>query len=170
MPSFLAGQKLTATLLNQIGTYNTFWANVPMFRMYQSVAQSIPNSAITQVTMDTLSYDSDTGRTGSTPYSYVIPTGMTGRWTFTVHIPMAAGANSEHDVFLLRNGTAVVGSQVTDMVSTLTSELVTLTVPVNAGDVMGAAVYQQTGGAESTFVGANMQPTFEGRLVSLASP
>lgn len=169
-PNFFAGQKLTGTIMNQISTVQNFWANKPMFRMHQSVAQSISNATITQVTMDVSDYDTDTGRNTSSPYSYVIPVGMTGRWRFTVHIPMSSGTNAEHDVYVIRNGSPVVSSQLTDMVSALTSELVTLTVPVNAGDVMGAAVFQQTGGAESTFVGTNIMPTFEGELVSLASP
>lgn len=170
MPDFFAAQKLTATLMNQITTYSRFWANPPSFRMHQSGAQSIPNAAITVVTMDIPEHDSDSGRAIGTPWAYTIPPGMGGHWTFTVHIPLAAAAANERDVYLYRNGAPVVGSQFTANVAALTSESTTLTVFCSAGDVMAAAVFQQSGSAVNTFVGTNLMPTFEGVLKSLGSP
>lgn len=171
MPNFLAGQKLTAALLNQVGTYGVFWANKPMFRMYQSVGQSIPNTTNTQVTMDTSLYDTDSGRAASSPYSYVIPVGMTGRWKFSWGVSWAANTTGSRVAILYRNGAAVLGD--TDDVAAdndIPADNGTATVPVNAGDVMGIYVYQNSGGALSTTANAQFASFFEGELDSLANP
>jgi hypothetical protein len=175
MPSFLAGQKLTAALLNQIGTYNTFWANPPMFRMYQAVAQSIPNATNTQVKMDTGTgggaWDTDSGRSGTTPYSYTIPVGMGGRWRFTWAVEWAFNAVGARVAVLYQNGVPVTGD--TDDVAAnndFTSEIGTGTVLVTAGDVMSVWGYQNSGGALNTAAAGQFSSFFEGQLVSLASP
>jgi hypothetical protein len=175
MPSFLAGQKLTATLLNQVGSYVTFWTSPPMFRMIQTVSQSIPNTTTTQVTMDSVTggqgWDTDSGRSGSTPYSYTIPVGMGGRWQFSWGVAWPFNATGSRVAILERNGTPSVGS--TDDVAAnndFTDEAMTATVLVNAGDVMSVWAYQNSGGALSLAVGTQFASFFEGRFVSLGSP
>lgn len=171
MPSFLAGQKLTATLLNQIGTYVTFWTSPPKFRMHQSISQNVPNTTWTQLTCDTPDYDSDSGRGSSTPWSYTIPVGMTGRWTFGWHLPWVANATGNRACNLYRNGAAVSNYPIVPAANgTATANGWSDSVAVNAGDVMGLYGWQSSGGALGTFVAADQVPTFWGRFDSLASP
>lgn len=172
MPSFLAGQKLTATLLNQVGNYATFWASPPSFRMYQSIAQSIPNTTWTQVTCDTADYDSDSGRQGGTPYNYVIPTGMTGRWQFGWQIPWNNNGTGTRDSGLRKNGLAISGYTTYLPAAGSGSGGAGWTDPiaVNAGDSMSIWAFQSSGGALSTAVATDSFAIFWGRLVSLGTP
>ena len=170
MPTWLSGQKITSTLLNQISTFGNFWANPPEFRMYQGVAQSIPNAAVTTLTMDTPDSDTDSGRAVGTPWSYTIPAGMSGRWQFTVDFVLSASGGNEGDAILQKNGTTVTGVQATNNTTALRTGLIIQTIRVNAGDVMTAAAFQQSGAAVNTFVSATITSSFEGRLVSLANP
>lgn len=171
VPAFLAGQKLTATGLNQIGTWMLFWSDPPMFRMRQSVAQSIPNGTVTQILMDTPDWDTDSGRSVSSPYSYTIPVGMGGRWRFTWGISWFANATGSRIAILYRNGSPALGD--TDDVAAdndFTAEAMAATVLVNAGDVMSVWGYQNDGASLNTQVNAQFTSFFEGRLVSLANP
>lgn len=146
-------------------------ANPPMFRMRQTIAQLVPSGGSPSiVTMDTPEYDTANGRATGTPWAYTIPAAYPGRWQFIVQVPLSSATANERDVYLFRNGAAVVGSQETMNVSAITSELVVITVPCSAGDVMAAAVFQQSGSSVNTFIGTNIMPSFEGRLVSRANP
>lgn len=146
-------------------------ANPPMFRMRQTIAQSIPSGGSPSiVAMDTPEYDTANGRASGTPWAYTIPAAYVGRWQFIVQVPLSSATANERDVYLFRNGAAVVGSQETMNVSAITSELLVITVPCAAGDVMAGAVFQQSGASVSTFIGTNIMPSFEGRLVSRANP
>jgi len=172
MPAFLAGQKLTAALLNQVGSYSTFWVNPPMFRIYQSVAQSIPNTTDTQITCDGLDYDTDSGHQGSTPYSYVIPSGMGGRWRFTWAVAMAINSTGSRAGYIKVNNLRIfapetVGAAANNDVS---QSFGTNTILVNAGDVISLWIWQNSGGALSTLATANNVSVLEGELVSLANP
>lgn len=171
MPNFFAGQKLTGTLLNLLGAYVVFWANPPSFRMNQSVTQSVPNLTNTQITMDSPQWDSDSGRNVGSPYSYVIPAGMTGRWQFSWGVAWPFNSTGSRVAVLYRNGAPSVGS--TDDVAAnndFTDESSTATVAVNAGDVMSVWAYQNSGGALSTAANTQFASFFEGRLVSLGNP
>jgi hypothetical protein len=171
MPTWSTGQEITSSLLNQITTYTQFWANPPMFRMYQATVQSIPTATFTQAIMDTPVYDSDTGRSGTSPYSYVIP--FAGRWTFKLGVGYVGNATGFRIDLLYQNGSAVTGSQVAEPAMTASSDMPgrSLTIPCNVGDVMAVYTYQNSGGALNTDVGGSGGNSFfEGRLVSLASP
>lgn len=172
MPTWLAGQKLTATLLNQISTFGNFWANPPMFRMYQSVAQSVSNGAWTQILCDTSDYDTDSGRSGISPYSYTIPVGMTGRWAFGWQIPWTNNATGGRDSGLRKNGTAISGY--TGAAPETSGGQGGIgwgdTIAVTAGDVMSLWGFQSSGGSLATVVASDTFTIFWGRLVSLANP
>lgn len=170
-PNFFAGQKLTGTVLNQVSTVQNFWADPPMFGMNQSAGQSVPNNTPTTITMDTPQWDTDSGRSGTTPFGYVIPAGMTGRWRFTWGVPWNANTTGSRKAMLYRNGavqfTAVVDiSNNTDVNAVGASR----TVAVNAGDVMTIVALQTCGGPLTTQVDGTFAPHFEGCLVSLGNP
>lgn len=172
MPNFFAGQKLTGTLMNQVGTYGVFWADKPMFRMYQSIGQSIPNTVDTQVTCDTSHYDTDSGRQGTSPYNYVIPPGMNGRWRFTWAVSMVNNSVGARDAYIKVNGNRIAGPEAAGAAASndVTQAFGMTTIPVSAGDVISLWIWQNSGGALSTVASSNNVTVFEGELVSLANP
>lgn len=173
MPDWTTGQEITSSLLNQITTYARFFANPPMFRMYQSVAQSVPNGADTQLTMDVSDYDTDSGRAVTTPWAYTIPAGMTARWTFSAAVLYAGNATGTRVTSIRKNGVVLPDGGITAGAGASVAHgyLATVTVPVAAGDVISVWTWQNSGGALSTSVStASGLSYFEGRLVSLANP
>jgi hypothetical protein len=172
MPDWTSRQLTTSALLEQITTYVRFWANPPMFRMYQSIAQSIPNNAFTQLTLDTPDYDTDSGRSGISPYSYTIPAGMTGRWRFTIKNSLAVNATGMRLGQLYKNGVGLPQPQKFEVPngSFPGQVLITVTIPVSAGDVMAAYVWQNITGGGALNTDTTTPSYFEGQLVSLATP
>ncbi len=176
MPDWTAGQRVTGAGLQQITTYARFWTSPPMFRMYQTIAQSIPNATDTQITCDTVSgggYDTDSGRAAGTPWSYVIPVGMTGRWEFDLCAQFSGNAAGTRQTKLFVNGVLAIGTLADGMAGPAgisTGYPLTVTIPVNSGDSIGLYAYQTSGGALNSNVGGNIDSYLEGRLVSLASP
>lgn len=169
-PTWTAGQRVTAAQLQLQTTWSNFWSSPPMFCMHQVTIQSVANTTYTQITMDTVDWDTDSGRAAGTPYSYTIPVGMTGRWTFTFKVGWAANATSNRLGALYKNGTIVQNGEVgyfTTDASNNPEYGTTVTVPCNAGDVMSVWAYQGSGGALNT---KTLDSYFEGRLISLASP
>ncbi len=170
LPSFGTLSVATSAELNAICTYQAFWANPPMFQMYQNTVQSIPTSTFTQITMDTPVWDTDTGRALTTPFSYVIP--FYGRWEFKFGASDSINSAGSRISALYKNGVAVTPSQTTEPTSsTITIDMTgrPVTVLCNIGDVMGVYGWQSSGGALNTDTGAGAS-YFEGKLVSLASP
>lgn len=171
MPPFFAGQKLTGTLLNTLGAYSVFWANAPDFRMHQSLTQSVPNTTWTQITCDTPDHDSDVGRANSTPYSYVIPPGMAGLWSFGWVLPWASNGTGARAGNLYRNGTAASTYTITPASgSTATCTGWVDRVLCSAGDTMALYGWQSSGGNLGTFIAADSVPSFWGKFDSLANP
>lgn len=172
LPTWTAGMRVTGANLATMTAYQSFWADPPMFRMYQVVAQSVTSGSDTQIIMDTSAYDSDAGRAAGSPYSYTIPTGMTGRWRFTVCTMWAANATGLRAAQVRVNG-SVPASQAyaafPPVSGNITGAIVTVTVPVNSGDAIAAYGYQSSGGALNTQTGG-LGSFFEGCLVSLATP
>lgn len=174
MPDWSSGQKLTSALLQQITTYNRFWANPPRFRMYQTLAQSVPNNAYAQITMDALQADTDSGRAAGTPWSYTIPAGMSGIWEFKIKIMWAPSATGSRLASVGRNGTTDSTAELAALPASAAFAsapgVVAVSLPVSAGDAMSAWGLQDSGGALNTRLNATGASYFEGRLISLASP
>jgi hypothetical protein len=172
LPTFVAEQELTSSELNQIVAYQAFWANPPMFSMHQGTSQNITNASNTQITMDTSDFDTDSGRSAATPWSYVIP--FAGRWQITVGVVYAGNTTGGRQAMIFQNGVDVTGafdSDQTIAIGTVTDAAqVTRTFPCNVGDVIAAYTWQDSGGTLATNVSGAQCSFFEGRLVSLASP
>jgi hypothetical protein len=176
LPTFAANSNLTSGQLTQLTTWMNFWANPPSFKMYQTVAQSVPTGAFTQITMDTSAWDTDSGRGIASPWSYTIPTGFSGRWTFRWKIGWAVNATGVRMTALYQNGSAVTGSQNDEQSVSAASRTTDLpasgiTIPVAGNDVITVWALQDSGGALNTDVGsAGSSSYFEGQMVSLANP
>ena len=170
MPTWTAGQRVLASQLQQITTYTQFWADPPMFSMHQTSTQTIGNTVYTQITMDTSDWDTESGRAVGNPYSYTIPSGMSGRWQFTFKIGWATNAVGNRLGALFKNGSIVQNGEVGYLAPGAANNPeygTTLTVPCSAGDVMSVWGYQGSGGALTT---QTLDSFFEGRFVSLANP
>ncbi len=160
-----SGQKLRASTISWL-------LNPPMFRMYQTIAQSVPNTTDTHITFDTSQYDTESGRRSVTPWDYQIPVGQSGRWQFSWAVPLVLSATGARESFLLQNGTRITGAPTAGAAASTdyVQAFGITTIPVSAGDVMSVWCWQNSGGALNTQVGANNAGLFEGRLVSLANP
>jgi hypothetical protein len=170
LPTWVSGTVVTQAQMLQLNVWDQFWANPPMFRMYQTVAQSIPNATLTQIACDTPDYDSDSGRASSTPWSYTIPVGMTGTWKLWLKDSFPANATGVRVVQAYRNGAGIATIQKfsTPNSAFAMQPVISDEVDLNAGDVMSIWGYQSTGSAVNTDVSTGA--VFGGRLVSLANP
>lgn len=170
MPDWTTAQEITSSLLNQITAYARFWANPPMFRMYQSAAQSINSGTYTQVLCDTGDYDTDSGRAIATPWSYTIPASMAGRWDFKFKFGFAINATGNRLGALYKNGTILAATEVGGPATAATNNPEMAggdRILCAAGDVISLWTWQNSGGALNTYAGSCM---FSGQLVSLANP
>lgn len=173
MPDWLAGQKLTATLLNQVTAYSRFWADPPMFSTYQTVVQPVPNSAFTQITCDTPEFDTESGRAPGTPFLYTIPAGMTGRWDLAGSVSWAINATGGRLSLIYKNGVLINGAAAQSInagAGNNTNLFIARSVACNAGDTIGLYGWQASGGPLNTNVGSLWPSFLQGRLVSLANP
>jgi hypothetical protein len=172
LPNFTFQQELTSSQMNQLAAYQAFWANPPMFSMHQATTSPVANATATQIIYDVSDWDTDSGRSGTTPFSYIVP--FAGRWTFSGSINYPGNATGYRYAALYQNGTAVTAGKVNSAVNTASNSTVaevTKTIACNVGDVIGIYGIQNSGGALSTVVSDLTQTSFfEGRLHSLASP
>lgn len=171
IPSFAPGP-LSSASLNTLANAVAFSLNMPAFRMYQTVAQSIPNTTFTQAICDTLDYDSDNGRSGVSPYTYTIPSNLTGRWNFSAIGGFVSNGSGFRIAVFYKNGavvntTQVAAQPVSAAAATTDVAEASETFFCNAGDQIGLYLYQTSGGALNTDAG---HVVFQGRLESLANP
>ena len=173
MPSWTAGQRVLASQLQQITTYALFQSSPPMFSMYQSAAQTIASNTFTQITCDTLDYDTDGGRAAGTPFTYTIPVGMAGRWDLAGSVSWAINATAGRLTLIYRNGSVINGAAAQAInagAGNNTNLFVARDVACSAGDTIALYGWQGTAGNLNTNVGASWPSFLQGRLVSLASP
>lgn len=172
LPTWTAGMRVTGANLAAMVSYQQFWADPPMFRMYQTVTQNLTTATFTQITMDASDYDTDSGRGGSSPWSYTIPTGLSGRWYFKITVAFAGNATGVREAHLYKNAAQVRPEA--DPVQNAGTAIVTATthatLTVVSGDVMAAYGYQASGGTLATYADSVIASRFEGRLISLANP
>lgn len=174
-PSFAYQSNPTSGQLNQLVAWTEFWANPPMFKMIQSVAQTnLASGTPTQVTFDTPQWDTDSGRQLTTPWNYTIPVGFDGRWDFSTIVNVSGNASGYRYAALYKNGAAVTGGKTNSAVNTASNSTVlelVITVAVSGGDTIGIFVVQNSGATLSTVVSdATQVSIFEGRMASQGNP
>jgi hypothetical protein len=172
LPNFVFQQELTSSQMNQLAIYQAFWANPPMFSMHQATTNSMASGTATQLICDVSDYDTDSGRSSATPFSYIVP--FAGRWTFSGAINWPGNATGYRYTALYQNGSAVVAGKTNSPVNAAANSSiteVTKTIPCNVGDVIAIYGVNNSGSALSTVVSDLTQTSFfEGILKSLASP
>jgi hypothetical protein len=168
LPAFTTGQELTSSELNQIVAYQAFWANPPMFRMYQATGTPVTTGTNTQVTCDGSSWDSDNGRQSATPYNYVIP--FYGRWEFRWSVAFPPNTTGSRLGMIYQNGTRVPGDVEVGEDNDYVEIDGTQTVLCNVDDIIGLWCWQNSGSSLTLATGTADQSWFEGKLVSFANP
>lgn len=158
IPTFASevpGNYLTSALWNS-NVYNgfTFLYNRPLFQGYQSAAQSIANTSLTNIAIDTTIVDTYGGHSNTTNNSrYVCQAGAAGWYRITVSLGFTANAAGSRLIEIHKNGVAVKliqsgnDSSRTDINAALQC---TAVVQLAAGDYLEGCAYQTSGGALST--------------------
>ncbi|WP_037605850.1 hypothetical protein [Streptacidiphilus rugosus] len=169
LPTFAANSELTSAQLTQITTYQSFWANPPMFRAEQHSVQSVASGTPTQVTCETVIHDSDSGLAVATPFSYVIP--FAGIWDLAGGVGFTGAATGVRLAMIFLNGGAINGSENEYAPCPNSSNYLTNApgTSCNVGDVIALYCEQTTGSALST-VTSGLASWFTGKLVSLNTP
>lgn len=171
-PNFNAGQRLTGAVMQQMTTWSAFWADRGTFRMLQSATQTFTTGVDAQITCDVSTWDSDSGRSSTTPFSYTIPSGWGSnlRWRFAFCIGWTSSAVGTRWCYLKQNGTAVNGTRFQypgggDPVFVGG----TCSILVNGGDVISLWGGQTSGGNLNTTT-INSACFLEGWLEGLGNP
>lgn len=171
LPTFNTLSVATSAQLGQLVAWNQFWANPPMFRMYQTAGQIVASGgANLQVTFDTSDYDTDGGRGLTSPWAYTIPVGMSGRWRFTWSLAWPSNATGSRAEILYKNGTRIAGDGEVATDNDVMQTPASMTILCAAGDVMSVYTWQNSASSLTLAVGANNLSYFEGKLESLANP
>ncbi|MFI6117484.1 hypothetical protein [Kitasatospora sp. NPDC051164] len=153
--SEVPGNYVTSALWNA-NVYNgfQFLLNRPFFEGYQSAAQSIANTSLTNIAIDTTITDTNGGHSNVTNNSrYTCQAGTAGWYRITVSLGFTANAAGSRLIEIHKNGAAVKliqagnDSSRTDINAALQCSAV---VQLAAGDYLEGCAYQTSGGALST--------------------
>jgi hypothetical protein len=109
-PTETPGLFQTSALFNaQVRDLNNFTLAVPVFRGYQTSAQSCTNAAWVSVTMDVETLDSDAGHSTVTNTNRYTPT-VPGTYLVMGTVAFAGSATTQRAARLTLNGTVIVGA------------------------------------------------------------
>jgi len=154
-PVRAAGSRVTAGIYGSDVTDDVnFLTNVPLFQGYQSAAQSIPNTSLTAIAIDTTVTDTYTGHSNVTNNSrYTCQTGTPGWYLVIVSLGLAANATGSRLIEIHKNGAAIKlfqsGTDCSHTDITAAFQGITL-VQLAAGDYVEGYAYQTSGGALNT--------------------
>lgn len=155
--TYTVGQKLTAASLNSIVTDLTYGFNgKPLAILTQTVAQSIPASAWTAITLDSTTLDRDGGHSNSTNNSrYTCQTA--GYYTIFALGSFATSVTTGRRLIGIRQnntGTAAPSAVRNDSVWVGNPQSISCSclIYLAVGDWVEVLLYQDTGGAVNTDV------------------
>jgi hypothetical protein len=157
LTSRAAGSRITAAIYQQDITDSiNFLLNPVNFTGTQSVAQSLPNSAWTAITLDTSQTDPYAGHSNVTNSSrYTCPAGCAGWYTVCGVVAYSPNATGFRTARIQINGAGISG-QTSYGPNNGGAETITVTgtrdIFLNAGDYVEVAGYQSSGGALNTAV------------------
>jgi len=158
-PVRAAGTRLTAAVYGSDVTDDiNFLANVPQFLGTQTSVQSIPNTTVTAILIDTEKTDTYDGHSTVTNTSrYTCQTGAAGWYLVVGSVLWAASNLGSRSVGVSKNGVSQGSVSVDcsrlDVNPNLTA---TALVQLAVGDYVEVVAYQSTGGASSTAAGSYM--------------
>lgn len=144
----------TAALMNTVGNNGAFLTNVPHFQGYQASAQSIPNTSLTVIAIDTTAVDTYGGHSNVTNNSrYTVQTGGAGWYRVTVSLGFVASGSGSRLIEIHKNGAVIKMMQAgTDCTGVAINAAIqcTVYVPLAVGDYVEGFAYQTSGGALNT--------------------
>lgn len=149
------GNFWTAALYTS-NVYNlgTFLLNLPLFKGYQSAAQSIPNSTTTAIAIDTTAIDTYGGHSNVTNNSRYTAM-VAGYYLVIANAGYAANASGNRLVEIHQNGGGALNiAQGVGLGPTTSNNGVVSTATIaflNSGDYIEAFAYQTSGGALNTY-------------------
>lgn len=144
----------TAALWNSnVYSGGTFLTNPPIFSGYQSTAQSIPNSALTAVSIDTSVVDSYGGHSNVTNNSRYTPQ-VGGYYIVVGSYGCAANATGNRFVQIYKNGSLVNlgqnGGQAANAANAGSTQVLTIVLCNGTTDYLEVYAFQNAGGALNT--------------------
>lgn len=150
-----AGTRLTASVYGSDVTDDiNYLANVPMFKGYQSAAQSIGNASLTAIAMDTEVIDSYSGHDNVTNNSrYTCSSSAPGYYSVIVTASLGASAVGDRVIEIHKNGSVIQLGQFNMIAPTAGVSVVwqaKTVVQLAAGDYVEGKIYQTSGGALNT--------------------
>lgn len=123
---------------------------LPAARAKATVVQTIPNSTLVAVILDTEEIDTPGTIVGGTPTTFVIPTD--GVYAVSAQLGWAADADGARQIDIIRNDTAIAIQQVAPVVSGSTTVQHLATVArLAAGDAISLQAFQTSGGPLDTW-------------------
>ncbi|MDH6116920.1 hypothetical protein ABH930_000339 [Kitasatospora sp. GAS204A] len=154
-PIRAAGSRVTATTYEaDITDAVNFLANPPIFEGYQSAAQSIPNTTLTAIGINTTLTDTYTGHDNVTNNSrYTCQLAVPGWYLVIVSLGFVASATGSRLIEIHKNGTAIKLIQSgTDCSHTDINAAIQCTAIIQlvATDYVEGYAYQSSGGALNT--------------------
>lgn len=152
------GQYDTSALFNTVSNNGAFLSAPPVFQGYQSAVQSIANSAVTALSMDTTGIDTYGGHSNVTNNTrYTCQTTAPGMYMIVGYFGLTANATGVRLIRINKNGSTLPLSQL-DMATPGTAVSLamqaTCIVTLAAGDYVEVAGFQTSGGALNT-IGAD---------------
>jgi len=124
-------------------------------RIYQTVAQSIPDNTTTVLTLGAESYDTHNLWTSGTPTRLIIPAGLGGMWQVTACVAYVANATGTRHARVHKNG-ALANRQTMQALATAGNSSVVVTTDLLrlvAGDYLELVAFQNSGAALNTVAG-----------------
>jgi hypothetical protein len=147
------GQFDTSALFNTVSNNGNFLSNPPLFAGYQSAAQSVANSTLVAIGMDSSVVDSYGGHsnvTNNSRYTAVVA----GYYFVIAQVGYAANASGNRLIEMHKNGGSTLnlgqGVGLAPTTSNNSANQVSALVQLNVGDYIEAYTYQTSGGALNT--------------------
>lgn len=141
-----------------------FLANPPLFIGYQTVSQSIPNSAFTSITFDSETVDTYNGHsTTSNTSRYTAQ--VAGWYEVTARCGTSGSSAGKRIINIAVNGSGVWVNEIDPPNTDLLTNTITATVYMNANDYVETQFYQTSGAALSTTVSSLYYPSMSVRWV-----
>lgn len=155
VPTFQAGQILTAAQLNALAAFTAWMSNPPRVSTYQATVQSIPSSAYTAVSFDTDSFDSDNMHSVTSNKTRVV-LNTPGMYQIDATVPFTAANVGNAFMAIGYNGAGVYSNPIPGgaVAAPLSSSLavmlnISISWSFHLGDYLEVFVYQSSGSSLS---------------------
>ena len=131
-------------------------------RVYNSAAQSIPNTTLTAITFDSERFDvGGCHSTSSNTSRITVPTNHGGKWVIGGSVEFASNVTGYRQCEIRLNGTTIIASQMAGAINgTVTRLSVAAEYALAAGDYVELMVAQTSGGALNVQSTGNLSPEF----------